>query len=275
MDEFNSVDVRSQSDVRRLHVSELNEDGTPLLSLPQQQAWNAERRDYVDNAMVTERNDRIPYHNPLFHINGPYVQGPTVPPLLIRRPSNQSLLELLPEAAQAYQHPVRPERIVVNNQVNLGPDVAGGGANAPGPVLQAAVRPFMPPNPVAIAHREEALRLEFGNYRQDPISRINRDPEQEGQPLNMETNHAIQNNHMRVARRQRHDEQIRAAEEELAQYPPAAQPDEDDPPVNFGGVEMDLDGDALVANQHHGQPIPAAVYGIDPDDSDQEMDTDI
>ena len=170
----NSIDLRSQSDGRRLHIAETNEDGTPLFSLPQQQVWNQQRRDYVDDNMVSERNDRLPYHNPLLHIEGPHRQGQNVPPLIIRRPSNHSLLGLLPESIQNYRPPVPPERILVNNQANLGPDVAGAGANAPGPLIRAAVRPFMPPNPVAIANREHALRLEFENFRADVVTRNDR-----------------------------------------------------------------------------------------------------
>ena len=87
----------------------------------------------------------------------------------------------------------------------------------------------------------------------------------------METNHAIQNINLRLARRQRRDARIRAAEEELANYPPAGQPDEDDPPVNFGGVEMDFAGNALVANQAHGQPIPNEVYGTQEDEDQTDV----
>ena len=268
LDPANSIDLRSQSDGRRLHIAEINDDDTPVFSLPQQQAWNQERRDFVDTYMVMERNDRIPYHNPLFHVEGPYSQGPNVPPLIVRRPSNHSLLDLLPEAVRTYRPPVPPQRILVQNQANYGPDAAGAGAPAPGPVIPPAVRPFLPPNPVAIAHREQANRLEFDNWRADLVTRIHRDADRRDRPFNMETNHAIQNNNMRAALRQRHDDRIRAAEEELARHPPAAQPDEDDPPVNFGGVEMDFAGNALVAHQHHEQPIPAEVYGINVDDDD-------
>ena len=280
----NSIDLRSQSDGRRLHIAETNEDGTPLFSLPQQQVWNQQRRDYVDDNMVSERNDRLPYHNPLLHIEGPHRQGQNVPPLIIRRPSNHSLLDLLPEPVRNYRPPVPPQRIPVPiNQVNLGPDEGGAGAPAPGPVIPPAVRPFLPPNPYAIAHQEQVNRQQFDNWRADLVTRIHRDEDRRNLPFNMETNHAIQNNNLRLARRQRRDERIRAAEEELANYPPAGQPDEDDPPVNFGGVEMDFAGNALVALQVHGQPIPNEVYGIhededqpagiDPDDI--EMNNDI
>ena len=68
LDQIKRVDIRSMADGRRLHVDALDHEGQPILSLPQQLTWNLQRRGWVDNHMVRARDDRIPYHNPLFHI---------------------------------------------------------------------------------------------------------------------------------------------------------------------------------------------------------------
>ena len=208
--------------------------------------------------MVLERSGRIPYHNPLFHISGPYRQGQNQPPLLIRRPSNHSLVDLLPEPIRDHYNAVPPQHIWVDNQVNHGADIAGAGANAPGGVVHAGVRPFMPPNPVAIEHREQQLRQEFEAYTANLVARIHRDQQNRNRPFNMVSNHAVQGNNMRAARRQRREQNDQA----VLEHPPAAQPDEDHPP-NLG--------QAVVAGEPANNQIVDAPPAEQPEDDDMDI----
>ena len=92
--QINTVDLRSACDGRMLHDSDCvegpNNTARPMYNLLQQNTWNQNKRDYFDSNAVRTRNDRLPYHIDDFHLSQ-HPQGPTVPPLLIRRPSNLSL----------------------------------------------------------------------------------------------------------------------------------------------------------------------------------------
>ena len=155
--------------------------------------------------------------------------------------------------------------------MNHGPDEAGGGASAPGPIL----RPFMAPSPIPITNRDRANRLEFDNWRADLVTVIVRDQNRRNRPFNFETNHAIMHDRMRASRRHRLDQRMQRLEAEFAEHPPAAQPGEDDPPVTFGGVAMNLAGDALIQHQGHDMTIPLEVYGVDPDNADPDDQSDL
>ena len=117
----------------------------------------------------------------------------------------------------------------------------------------------MPPNPVALEHQRQQLRQEFFAYRDDLAARIYRDPENQNQPFNMESNHAAQNNNIRAARRQRRDRN----DQQAVVHPPAAQPDEGNPPIDQGGV--------IVA----GEPVNNQVDNAPPVEQPEVEDMDI
>ena len=149
------------SEGRRLHIDEIDGNGEPLYGFSQQMQWNRARKDYADAHVRPARSDRIPWHDPLFHERGPYRQGPNVPPLLIRRPSNDSLRELLPEWVRNYNPATDRHRIFVPRTQTHEADTAAMGEDPQQPIVQAAVRPFLPPNPLGIGNQQRLLREHF------------------------------------------------------------------------------------------------------------------
>ena len=205
------IDLNTSADGRRLHHSELNQFGNPLYGLIAQMRWNRNRRDYADNFMRRPRLDRIPYHEPMFHLNGPYEHGVHVPPLEIRRPPDEDL----PFTG-----------LQVRRDIDHEADVAGIGVVPDNPRVIARREPTVEPrveppigevNPLDIQNRDRILRDQFEDWIREIENRITRDPENRNFTFDFEVDRVWNENHIRRARQGRYEARIQAEQNQVPQ----------------------------------------------------------